>query len=417
MLYEKKLIKVEDLLINLKNPRFNPVNSQKQAMDTMIKGMKVKIKSLANDIVNNGLNPAKLLCVIKYINGKYIVHDGNRRLIAIKLINNPDKVKNDDEFYKFFQNLKNTRHNIPKKLNCIVFENQKDASHWIELEHTGENKGVGQVRWSAEQVARFKLQKQNTDRPYIKVIDFMKKNKIFLKPGNATNFERLIDTAYVKEKIGIKYKDNKWGCTKDKTTILNNLKKVVEEINKSNLKVGEIYTAKDREKWIKKTLNEIKPKKIIIRRDGKKIKEQIIIDRKNLIPKNFTINISKNKIKLIHDELKSLEVDKYRNAVAVLFRVFLELSVKNFIKNKKLSLNPTLYQNIQTVSNYMKSNNILTTDELKPIQVATTKKTKHSILSTDTLNNYIHNVNLIPLSDDLKISWDNMQKFIEKLWE
>ena len=95
MTSEKKPIRIgiEDLLINPKNPRFDPVQNQRQAIDTMVREMKDKIKNLANDIAKNGLNPTKFLCVVKHLQGKYRVLEGNRRLMAIKLINSPHEIK------------------------------------------------------------------------------------------------------------------------------------------------------------------------------------------------------------------------------------------------------------------------------------------------------------------------------------
>ena len=158
MKYKNQSINLSELFVNLENPRFDLVENQQKAFDIMLRKMKSKIKNLAHDIVNYGLNPGKPLLVLKGGQGKYIVLEGNRRLIAIKLILNPNTIKLDDKTKKFFQELKKeaSNKNLPKKLNCVVFSNKEDVSHWIELEHTGENKGVGQVPWDAEQTARFK---------------------------------------------------------------------------------------------------------------------------------------------------------------------------------------------------------------------------------------------------------------------
>lgn len=197
MSYKKQFIQIEDILVNPKNPRFEPVQNQQKAIEVMLENMKHKVKNLARDIADNGLNPTKHIYVLKSSRGKYVVLEGNRRLVAIKLINNPSIVKNDNNLRRYFQQLKDTIKNFPKKFNCIVFDNKEEANHWIELEHTGENKGVGQVPWDSEQKSRFK---SNPARYFIKVIDFMRLNNITLVPGHATNIERLLGTSGVKEK-------------------------------------------------------------------------------------------------------------------------------------------------------------------------------------------------------------------------
>jgi len=59
MSHKKQLIKITDLLVNSENPRFDPVKNQKLALLVMIEKIKPKIKSLAEDIAKNGLNPGK----------------------------------------------------------------------------------------------------------------------------------------------------------------------------------------------------------------------------------------------------------------------------------------------------------------------------------------------------------------------
>ena len=103
-----------------------------------------------------------------------------------------------------------------------------------------------------------------------------------------------------------------------------------------------------------------------------------------------------------------------------MFRVFLELSIKHFIKEKlrdSAKKNLALYENIQKVSDYMKRKKILNEEQLKPVDTLTSRDNRHSIFSTDTLNSYVHNLYYIPPSNDLKISWNNVEIFIQKLWE
>ena len=426
MSHKKLSIKTEDLLINLENPRFEPVKNQKEALIIMLKKMKPKIKKLAEDIVKNGLDPSKPLRIFKENSGKYSVLDGNRRLTAIKMILNPRIIQTDTNTKSFFQKLKKNIKTDLSKLDCVIFSNKKDANHWIELEHTGENSGKGQVPWDPEQKERFKLQNSGSTREYTKVIDFMTKNDINIKKGKATNTERFVMTAYVKEKIGFDVKEGRFILKKEKTDVINNLEKVANKINRPDFNVGKIYDKHKRKRLIDEILTESQPnRRVRTRRDGKVTREQdIIIDRETLIPEDFKISIPQDKVNLIYNELKELKIKNYRNAVAVLFRVFLELSVNHFIGKrpsieKKLSQktkkSPPLYKKIEEVSNYMEEEQILTNNKLKPIRIAISDK--HHIFSTHTFNSYVHNLDHIPDSDNLKITWFHMKDFIKKLWE
>ena len=69
---------------------------------------------------------------------------------------------------------------------------------------------------------------------------------------------------------------------------------------------------------------------------------------------------------------------------------------------------------LQKVADYMKANNFMTPSELKPIRVA--YSSKDSLFASDTLHAYVHNPDFAPKSKDLKITWDNFEKFFKAMW-
>jgi hypothetical protein len=56
-------------------------------------------------------------------------------------------------------------------------------------------------------------------------------------------------------------------------------------------------------------------------------------------------------------------------------------------------------------------------EELKAIELLVDVTNKHSLFAIDTFNAYVHNRLVSPTAKDLKITWDNIQLFIEKIWE
>nr|WP_238077271.1 hypothetical protein [Phocaeicola vulgatus] len=51
------------LFVNTENYRFEPLSSQKEAIDKMIEDQGDKLYSLVDDIVTNGLSPVDLIIV------------------------------------------------------------------------------------------------------------------------------------------------------------------------------------------------------------------------------------------------------------------------------------------------------------------------------------------------------------------
>jgi hypothetical protein len=164
---------------------------------------------------------------------------------------------------------------------------------------------------------------------------------------------------------------------------------------------------------------------------------QLSVLRKHLIISS--LYIPDRRINDIYDELKrKLYVDNTPNAVAVLFRVFLECSVDCYIEKNKIFVK----DNIQLagkvlkvvdhleellVQKYLQENGIVkpTTDDLKKAtqkvklkeirKVAT--KDNNSVLSVTTFHDFVHDYKTSPISSELKKYWENLDSFFVALWK
>ena len=71
--YEVREVRVSEILLDQKNPRFPPVGNQREAIQAMLKDQGQKIVNLASEIYQNGLNPSSRLILFKegekYIDG------------------------------------------------------------------------------------------------------------------------------------------------------------------------------------------------------------------------------------------------------------------------------------------------------------------------------------------------------------
>jgi hypothetical protein len=108
----------------------------------------------------------------------------------------------------------------------------------------------------------------------------------------------------------------------------------------------------------------------------------------------------------------------FSNSVAITFRVFVELSVDEFLTAKALqgvTVDSKLVAKVQKVAEFMSTGNHLSKDQLKGIHVAVSND--HDVLSINTFNSYVHGSRFHPQPDNLKVAWDNVEDFISKVWE
>ena len=446
-LVNRKPIKITNLLLSLENPRFDPVGHQREALDAMIhtKALQEKTKNLARDIEDAGTNPAELIIVISVGNGKYKVLEGNRRIAALKFLSNPELFKDKyKSFTKYMKTLATQyRKNPIKEVLCAIFDDASAANRWIKLRHTGENKGRGIVSWDAQQVARFDAMVAKKSSVGLQAIDFIKDfaDELLvakIKKMSITNLERLLTDKNIQDVLGIRINNGILETNLLREEAKKGLVKIIRDVAEKKVKVKDIYTKEDRKKYIetfdpasdipdnkkvaenawKLTVPESQYK-ISFGKKGKAI--PLSTRRSSVIPRNCILTIKNApRINKIYTELKDLNIDDLENAGAVLFRVFIELSVNKFIAKYKLLTHSSkgkalfLRQKLNNVENYMQQNGMATKEELKGIRIMA--KGKDTIYSVDTFNDYVHNLNYSPSSKDLKTSWDNIQGFVEKMW-
>src|SRR5205807_9722698 len=131
------------------------------------------------------------------------------------------------------------------------------------------------------------------------------------------------------------------------------------------------------------------------------------------------------KIEGIYKELKTLQLSKHVHAIAVLLRVFLEMSVDEYLMAKAGStlkfrhpkgghmLDKSLRDKVKETIDHLVSNGADKRDFHGVTQGLTDV---HHPFSLDTLHAYIHNRFFTPVDTHLTTAWDNAQPFFEKIW-
>lgn len=464
--YKRKQININNIFLNVENPRFEKVNSQEEALKVMINEYGDKVFNLAKHISENGMNPTEFSTVIMFENNKYKTLDGNRRLTALKILNNPDLLNQNFEKLKS-KIMKLNRKNVPSVINVIKFESEEEAHLWIKLKHTGQNDGIGTVGWDSLQQSRFDNDKYPLSIQLLKYMentnlfnDFISKN---IKDLKITNLERLLSDPDVRDMLSITRAKNKLyfpNPNDDIKNILNNLlKELLSEdftVNKirnkpdrieyinyfkkkytltedkiKNLKKLEVTTVKDYE-TSKKTEKKISDKKEIKKIPKSSKKDKTIVkttnesktyefpgtkDRSKLIPESFNLSIKNIKINDIYKELKEVSVDKYPNIVGASFRVFLELSIDYYIDKNKIDIGKRdkLKNKLEKVKNHISNTLNLDKNEIKEISRAISSN--DNIVSIDVLHGYIHSQISQASPDGLKTTWNNYEHFFELLYE
>jgi hypothetical protein len=227
-----KNLKIDQLKLDLLNPRIGKADNQHEAMQQIIDDQDYKLVNLAENIVeNNSLNPMDRLLVIKDVDGKYIVLEGNRRALALKLLANPAALTGLNIRSPLQRKLEGLAARFDKTaiepISCFEIADRPEANTWIEQRHRSEDEGRGIVRWSSEAISRF------TGRdPALQALDFVRQHaeltdsekKLLADKFPITTLDRLLSTPGVRDKIGVEIKDGNLLTALPATEVIKPLK-------------------------------------------------------------------------------------------------------------------------------------------------------------------------------------------------
>jgi len=447
----EKTIAVSQLLLDTQNPRLPEIQkTQYDAIKTMANTQADKIIALAEHIVSNGTNPASLPIVMPSSNdeGMYYVLDGNRRITALKLLESPTLAEGILDGTKL-QKLKRLSIEFQKKpiteLSCIVVTDRDEADTWIQLIHRGQQQGAGLVEWDGQVAARYDARKKSKPNMALDVLDFVKETAQLSEITNKrietgkfpiTNLERLLNTPYVRKKLGIDIaSDGTVLISYPEEEILKGLIRVVDDLGSRRITVSKIKSQEQRIDYVNslsehelpdtnKSLSVPRPVgsppgKSELNKSKTKVRSQYSY-RTVLIPRDCKLRIDQHRLNKIYGELRKLSVDDFPNAGAVMLRVFVELSLDHFLEHsikwpEQQIENSKLAQKLTAVANHFEANGIMTPSQLAPIRKAAAGQTL-LVASVKTMHGYIHNRHFSPVASELKTAWDDLQSFIEKLY-
>ena len=366
---------------------------------------------------------------------RYVVLEGNRRLTAVKALENPEWLVGSvsNRVLTEIRKLSRTYQDNPiDSIQCVLVRDREEARHWIELRHTGENEGAGLVRWGADEKERFTAR---TSMPiHQQALNFLEHNQ-YLTPETRkkvpiSSFERLIMTAEVRDKLGLEVQKRKLHLLAHEKTVAKALMYVINDLASRNIKVRDIYTRDDRLDYISKLPANIVVTPIVPSGQGIEIgvgsprpKSKAAAprtgkQRDKLIPRDCALNISELRLRHMENELRILSLEHHTNAVSVLFRVFIELSVDSYIERVKLTttnIDDKLANKLAHATTDLLNRQKLDRQQSRAVHRACAKD---SFLapSVTNMNNYVHNQYVFPAPGDLRAAWDSLQPFLIAIW-
>ncbi|EBJ8059048.1 hypothetical protein D0P20_09040, partial [Salmonella enterica] len=143
------------------------------------------------------------------------------------------------------------------------------------------------------------------------------------------------------------------------------------------------------------------------------------MDRNNLIPSYVKFNFrGHKKCSRIYNELKThLTFDTTPNAISILLRIFIDLSVSAFVEDNKIEAkdsnrNPGLHDKVIMCAHFLRDNKKMTGSQCTAVITYSSQITKHN----GSLQQYVHNPHLILSKEAVNTEWDNFELLLSLIW-
>jgi hypothetical protein len=446
-------LQIEDLLLDSENPRFVRGQSQRDILQKILDDQQDKLYALAESIADEGMNPMDRLLVVRDEKhpDKFITLEGNRRVAALKILTNPNVLTN----LEVAQPIRRRFEELAKRFDRSPIEpisgfevlDRETGASWILLRHTGENEGRGVVSWSGLAASRFR----GSD-PALQALDFVKskgdlteEQAKLLESNNypITTLDRLLSSRQVRQRIGIDVKQSKLVSDLLPDELMKPLRRMVLDLAEKKITVSQLKDTTQQVQYVDGFDATCKPSfrkkvksraidtildsefKTQTRRSPHKPHRADPAERKTLVPRTVRLNIQESKLASIFKELKHLRIDDAPHAIAVLLRVFLELSVDHYLAANNLptkakdpksgkEFDKNLAKKVEVVVQDLVQKQKCNTKDF--LGVTRALSVQHSPLYIDLLHGYIHNRFVVPNRLDLTGAWDQAQPLFERIW-
>ena len=433
---------IENLQINSENPRMlEELTSEGEAINFLLTDIPERMKKLAQDIVEHStvFDPP----LVRQEGGYWKVYDGNRRIACVKLLNNP-ALAEDPTMLKYFTRLAETYSGkIPNKINCRVETDLAVINDILERRHAGGDSGIGQMPWKPEEKANFYYREGLDHRPKFGTeLSRMLQDKGIIQKGDRIKvsiFDRLLSSEGYRNKVGLTFKGRKLAFIADEDQSLASLTRIVEDARSGTVNLNKTWANQDKDAYLKNLEDQgFLPKKSSVLpptnndndkqpganpqpelESNPKLKKQTY-NRPKLIPENLAFTFDDNdgttRIRNVVGELQNdLYFSKHLNAIAVLFRVLIEMCVDHYLTTN----------GIQTISKDKYGASLATKfsaclEDMVRAETLTDKDRKvlvkfsqpEQILSADTFNAWVHHRLAHPIQSDLVAMWDQLEPYI-----
>ncbi len=332
-----KEISIKDIQINRENPRHNPTLFEEEAIKLLcLKNQ--KMIDLCDSILEKSFYPQSIISVVED-GDRYIAIDGNRRLCALKLLNgfvSPPKGKKYTKLRNYLED-KSLDYQL---VYCAIYQDEADAADYILEVHTS---GSDVEKWN--QIQQYKYKKRFSKKTIVGYEILINNYEHPENISNPSNIMRVFGNEEVRKLLGInqdgslidvKMLDYVKSIVKDidekkeDSRSLNSTNQIVDFVTrKLNPNLNQAEKKEEKGKSSSENKTETDPKNEKPKKNNQRKRKQYYDDL-TILPRDCNFLSDSSKLNKIIEELTTLKIDDYIYSSVILYRSFLQISLKYY---------------------------------------------------------------------------------------
>lgn len=452
-------VSLDKLLLDTKNPRIRAGADQADCIERLLRKPN-QLLTLAKDIATNGLSTAPIL--VEPRGKKYVVWDGNRRVTALKLLNDPSLCPKRALQTQFAGIASRAKVSIPSSVDVLASSDKDALLKEVLSRHAGGLDGAGQLNWDALLRTMFLLGHKASTEYRLSGLLLMWAEEHGIEVDDSfpiTNIHRFLNRTNL-GRLGFVVSDDGIETTNDKDVAVRLVERLVTDFAPSgSVAVADVFSQSQQDAYIDQVLRDLglltsagdsgaahganggsqgEPAagpgrggaedaagETKGQRGSKggatrpKAPRKPDWDRKSVVRSRFKPEFPDDMWKAdeVLRELRRLDTAAFPISAAALFRMFFELSTRYYMKRFKTVQTNEIHKNALAVAKHMREHGRIDQGELD----ATNRRLKDRaqaevLLQYATLNDYIHSFKNIPDRQSLHVLWTEVEAYLEACW-
>lgn len=428
-------IELSQLKLNPYNDRHGPLRDEAASIQWLLENRGPHMRALSQDLAKTKRLYERPL--VRPEAKEFIVFDGNRRICCIKLLTDP-KLSPSERWLNFFSELASSEAaDAFSKVECEVEPNLEIIDETLLRRHTGSQDGVGQSPWDAEGKSFFL---QRTGKGSIglgeSIERVLKAEQLISQDISLpwSNLERLFSSDQIRKRTGFSFSGGVITYLTDKKKNLETLQRIANDLTakgERKIVLEDLWNNAKKAQYLDRLKSEgvlidpvgsrtstvstaslTRPESHSYSRPAKARtpKDKHLISSADVNP--FVPHPELERSEKIWRELQfTLQFEDHDNAIAVLIRVLLELSIMHYAHNQGIVFSSADYfsDRVSAVADSMLNRTLI---DKKARSIVRKFESDKPIVSAHSMHQYVHNPNFHPSISDMKAIWNVIRPII-----